>query len=212
MIVLLTRTAMSAIAMMTNNKEKIMKIINIETPKAQMEQIVASTCGLYAYRDTLALEKIGTSEYQKNYVSYYRVRRDKNWLAAYFNFMQKQVSNPKITFEEILRQISSTPHKTKNGIRSTIDISFASKMLATLNPNYPIWDSQVAKAVGISYDQSRKEEDYIKIYEKLTENIHTFLQTNNGTKCIEEFDKTFPNFTDINPVKKVDLYLWKMEK
>lgn len=85
-------------------------------------------------------------------------------------------------------------------------------MLATLNPNYPIWDSQVAKAVGISYDQSRKEEDYIKIYEKLTENIHTFLQTNNGTKCIEEFDKTFPNFTDINPVKKVDLYLWKMEK
>ncbi len=85
-------------------------------------------------------------------------------------------------------------------------------MLATLNPNYPIWDSQVAKAVGISYDQSRKEEDYIKIYEKLTENIHTFLQTNNGAKCIEEFDKTFPNFTDINPVKKVDLYLWKMEK
>lgn len=189
-----------------------MKKIDIKTPKEQLVKIIEEACGLYAYRKTLDLTKIGTKDYQENYANYYRMSRmDENWRTAYFRYMQKQVVNSDITFEEILTQISSVPHKRDNNSRKTIDASFASKMLATLNSNYPIWDSHVAKVVGIRY-QTRTVKDYVEIYNELTENIHAFLQTTNGAMCVEEFDKMFPNFTDISPVKKIDLYLWKMGK
>lgn len=189
-----------------------MKKIDIKTPKEQLVRIVEEALGLYAYRDTLDLTRIETKEYQENYANYFKMNRmDENWRSAYFVYMQKQVGNLDITFEEILKQISSVPHKRGNGSRTTIDRSFASKMLATLNPNYPIWDSHVMNIVGIK-NKPMPVKDYVEIYNELTKNVHSFLQTNDGAKCVEEFDRMFPNFTDINPVKKIDLFLWKMGK
>lgn len=212
MIASLTKTVGSAIAMTTNNKEIRMNNIDIQDPGKQLIRIIEESCGLNAYKATLDLKQIGTAEYQKNYVSYYRVRRDEHWLAEYFSYMQKQVGNPKVTFEKILRKISNVPHRIKNGIGATIEASFASKMLATLDQNCPIWDRRVAKVVGVRYDQLRELKDYVKVYDKLTEKVNAFRQTDAGSKCIEEFNRTFPDFVDINPVKKIDLYLWKMGK
>ena len=180
-----------------------MRKIDIKAPKEQLVRIIEEAVGLYAYRDTLDLTKIGTEKYQKNYSYYYRLRRDDKWKAEYFAYMQKQVRNSEITFAEIIKQISSISHKN--------EASFASKMLATLNPNYPILDSNVAKFLGFKY-RSKSTEDCIEIYNELTKKVHDFLQTNDGAECVEEFDRMFPNFTDINPVKKIDLYLWKMGK
>ena len=212
MIALMTRIALSAIAMTTNGKEAVMNNIVIKAPREQLTKIIETSCGLYAYKATLDLTKIGTKEYQENYATYYGMSRmDENWRTAYFNYMQKQVGNPNVTFKEILRQISSVAHKWGNGSRKTIDASFASKMLATLNSNYPILDSHVKKIVGIKSQFSTIEEG-IERYNQLTEIVHAFLQTSDGANYVEEFDRMFPNFTDINPVKKIDLYLWKMGK
>ena len=178
-----------------------MKNIDINAPKEKLVRIVEEAVGLYRYRATLELNKIGTKDYQKNYSTYYGLRRDDNWKAEYFAYMQKQVGNSGITFAEIMKQISSIQKEP----------SFASKMLATLNPNYPILDSNVANFLEFDY-RSKSTEDCIEIYKELTNKVHAFLQTNDGAKCIEEFDKMFPNFTDISPVKKIDLYLWKMGK
>ena len=180
-----------------------MKKIDIKAPKEQLVRIIEEAVGLYAYRDTLDLSKIGTEKYQKNYSYYYRVRRDDEWKAEYFAYMQKQVGKSGITFAEIIDQISRISHKN--------EASFASKMLATLNPNYPILDSNVAKFLKFNY-HAKSMQYCIEIYKELTENVHAFLQTNDGVKCVEEFDRMFPNFTDISPVKKIDLYLWKMGK
>ena len=189
-----------------------MKKIDIKTPKEQLVRIVEEALGLYAYRETLDLTRIGTKEYQENYANYYKMSRmDENWRAAYFVYMQKQVGNSDITFEEIFKQISRVPHKWGDGSRTTNDASFASKMLATINPNYPILDSNVAKALGFNY-HAKSMQYCIEIYNELTENVHSFLQTNGGAKCVKEFDRMCPNFTDISPVKKIDLYLWKMGK
>lgn len=189
-----------------------MKKIDIRLPREQLVKAVEISCGLNAYRETLNLAKIETEEYQKNYISYYRVRRDKLWLKEYFSYMQSKVGSQNIKFEEILSHISNVAHKTKNGSEKTIEASFASKMLATLNPNYPIWDARVAKAVGMKYDNTRKIKEYVDIYGELTENVKTFLLSNDGIKCVEEFDRMFPNFIDINPVKKIDMFLWQMGK
>ena len=180
-----------------------MNKVAIKSPAKQLVRIVEEELGLYAYRQTLDLTKIGTEKYQKNYSHYYRLRRDDKWKAKYFAYMQRQVGNPGITFAEIIKQISSISYKN--------EASFASKMLATLNPNYPLLDSNVAKFLGFSY-HAKPIQYCIEIYSELTKNVHSFLQTNDGAKCVEEFDRMFPNFININPVKKIDLYLWKMGK
>ena len=190
--------------MMTNGKAVGMKKIDIQAPADQLLRIVEEELGLIAYRKTLDLTKIGTKDYQENYSTYYGIgvaRKDEKWKAEYFAYMQKQVGNSGITFAEIIEHISRLSHKN--------EASFASKMLATLDPNYPILDSNVARFLGFNY-HAKSRQYCIEIYSELTENVRAFLQTNGGAKCVEEFDRMFPNFTDINPVKKIDLYLWKM--
>ena len=206
MIASMMMTATSVVAMMTNGKVVGMKKIDIQAPADQLLRIVEEELGLYAYRDTLDLTKIGTQDYQDNYSTYYGIgvaRKDEKWKAEYFGYMQKQVGNSRITFAEIMEHISSISHKK--------EASFASKMLATLNPDFPILDSNVANYLGFKY-RSKSTEDCIEIYNELTKNVHAFLQTDDGARCVEEFNRMFPNFTDINPVKKIDLYLWKMGK
>ena len=193
--------------------------MNITNPKEVMIKSLEIACAFDAYLKTLDLycTNISTdSNYQKNFNSYYRVRRDRNWLKEYYDFMENHKNDDNISFEKILRKISSVPHKAKNGMITSIEASFASKMLATINPNYPIWDSQVVKALDISIDPSLVGEEkikaYVEAYTKLTQEIGNFIKTEEGELCIEHFDATFPNLKNLNSFKKIDYYLWNIGK
>ena len=193
--------------------------MNITNPKEVMIKSLEVACSFDAYLKTQELHNTNVStdiKYQKNYNSYYRVRRDRNWLKAYYDFMESNKNDQDISFEKILREISSVPHKAKNGTIKSIEASFASKMLATINPNYPIWDSQVIRALDISIDPTLIGEDkimaYVEAYTKLTREIGDFIKTTEGKMCIKQFDKTFPNLTYLNSFKKIDYYLWNIGK
>lgn len=199
--------------------------MEISCPKNVLMKSIEDSCGLTAYSKTLQINNINIStdtEYQKNYTNYYRVRRDKEWLRAYYTYMEKVKNRPNITFEEIIRYLSSIPHKVKvssinpTGYATTIEASFSSKMLATINPDYPIWDSQVVNALGYSVDSTLTKEEkilaYIEEYGRLKKEIDEFLVTDSGKKCIELFDTTFPNYISISPCKKIDFYLWNIGK
>ena len=191
--------------------------MNITNPKEVMIKSLEVACSFDAYLKTQELHNTNVStdiEYQKNYNSYYRVRRDRNWLKAYYDFMEIHKTDHDISFEKILREISSVPHNAKNGTIKSIEASFASKMLATINPNYPIWDSQVIRALDISIDPTLIGEDkimaYVEAYTKLTREIGDFIKTAEGLMCIKQFDATFPNLTYLNSFKKIDYYLWNI--
>ena len=193
--------------------------MNITNPKEVMIKSLEVACSFDAYLKTQELHNTDVStdmEYQKNYNSYYRVRRDRNWLKAYYDFMESHKNDQDISFEKILREISSVPHNAKNGTIKSIEASFASKMLATINPNYPIWDSQVIRALDISIDPTLIWEDkimaYVEDYTKLTREIDDFIKTTEGQMCIKQFDATFPNLTYLNSFKKIDYYLWNIGK
>ena len=193
--------------------------MNITNPKEVMIKSLEVACSFDAYLKTQELHNTDVStdiEYQKNYNSYYRVRRDRNWLNAYYDFMESHKNDQDISFEKILREISSVPHNAKNGTIKSIEASFASKMLATINPNYPIWDSQVIRALDISIDPTLVGEDkimaYVEAYTKLTREIGDFIKTTEGQMCIKQFDATFPNLTYLNSFKKIDYYLWNIGK
>ncbi len=197
----------------------------ISDPEKILHKSLEDSCGLTSYSKTLQLKWINVAtdtEYQKNYTNYYRVRRDSNWLKEYYTFLEKNKNRTSITFEEILRHLSNIPHKVKissnhpDGIATTIEASFSSKMLATINPDSPIWDSQVVKALGISINESLVGEEkiiaYVETYEKLKRDINQFISTNEGKLCISLFDNMFPNYAHVSPFKKIDFYLWNIGK
>ncbi len=198
--------------------------MNITNPREIMLKSLEIACGFDAYLKTLALHTIDVSsdvEYQKNFTGYYRVRRDKEWLQKYYDYMETHKNDTELSFENILRAISAIPHKVKktasnNGLATSIEPSFASKMLATIKPDHPIWDSQVIKALHIEIDTSlsgeEKIQSYIQAYDQLTNEVRNFIQTEEGNACIQRFDATFPNLTHISPFKKIDYYLWNIGK
>lgn len=199
--------------------------MNISNPYAIMLKSLEDACGLTAYTKTLdfATINIATDEsYQKNYTNYCRVRRDNAWLKKYYEYLEAHKNDANISFEQILRYLSNIPHKVKKssinptGIATSIEASFSSKMLATINPNYPIWDSQVVRALGIKLDDSLRGEEkiraYIEAYNALTQEVRLFISTTEGIRCIEQFDATFPNYTYLDPFKKMDFFLWNIGK
>lgn len=200
--------------------------MEIKDPKTVMQKSLEDCCGLTAYSETLKLREKDVStdaEYQKNFTSYYRVRRDKEWLRKYYKYLQKNKDNEDITFETILRYLYKTPHKVKksskhpDGKAKTVEVSFSSKMLATIKPDkYPVWDKQVIKALGITVYESLNDEDKIKnsieAYKELTEKINDYAESDEGKECISLFDEVFPKYKDISPLKKIDFYLWNIGK
>ena len=192
--------------------------INIQNPASVMIASLEEQCGFNAYaktRDLNACNIATDKKYQKNYTTYYRVRRDQRWLQNYYNLLEENKNSTTITFEEILRALADIPHKSKNGTTKSVEASFASKMLATIRPEFPIWDSRVIKAMGIKInstiqDTEEKIKAYVKAYDKLTKEIDDFLKTPDGEACIAVFDKTFPRLTHLSPFKKIDHYLWNM--
>lgn len=199
--------------------------MNISNPYDVMLKSLEDACGLTAYAKTLDFISINVAtdeNYQKNYTNYYRVRRDADWLKEYYEYFEEHKNDKNISFEQILRDLYKIPHKVKKssvnltGIAKSIEASFSSKMLATINPNYPIWDSQVVRALGIKLDDSLRDEEkiqaYIQAYNELTGEVHSFIPTPEGQNCIKQFDTTFPNYTYLNPSKKIDFFLWNIGK
>jgi len=195
--------------------------IPIRDARQALLTAVANSCGLLAYRKTIDDLRKGdiTSpiflNYRKNYTAYYRVRRDEDWLNHYYAYLETNKNRKDITYEEVLRAISSYPHRTPRGLEKTVEASFASKLLHTINPHHPIWDSQVLKAVGIHLDLSLSFEAHqrecIRLYSELEQTVETYLQSGVGRTCIEEFDRFFPDYKNLSDEKKLDFYLWKAE-
>ncbi len=191
-----------------------MKIDNIA--KILMKSL-EDACGLTAYKKTLDIEKINSPEYQKNFTYYYKVRRDKVWLNQFYNYMNVIKHREDIAFSDILKKLSSWEHKVRksnknpNGFAATNEVSFASKLLTTINPNYPIWDSQVVSALGIKVENNSIDA-YIKAYQNLTDKITEIINSADGQKAIELFDKQFPNYIWVSKYKKIDFYLWNIGK
>jgi hypothetical protein len=198
--------------------------MNIVNPKEAMIQSLHDACSFNSYKKTLELTKDLATDvnFQKNFTNYYRVRRDDGWLQEFYKFFEENKNNKEITFEKIIRHLSNVEHKVKKtkknptGKAKTVEPSFASKMLATINPNHPIWDGQVLRALNIKVDEALSHEDKIKecieVYQRIEKEIATFIATDEGQQCIALFDKVFPSCKCFSDYKKIDFYLWNLGK
>lgn len=183
-----------------NQNCKVKNVINAVLTKriSDIERYVLTIKQLH--KINIAFDRL----YQKNYNGFYRVRRGVEWQKIYYEIFERAKIEP-ISFEQVITELYK---KTGN-----IEASFASKMVATLNPNMPIWDKYVLNNLNLKLEGKSKEErlkNAINLYGAIVEWYKKFLKSNEAQLWILEFDSALSKYAWFTPTKKVDLILWSM--
>lgn len=143
-------------------------------------------------------------DYQRNFNSFYKVRRGAEWQSVYYEILFREYGN-KPSFAQIITEMYE---RTGN-----IEPSFSSKLVATLDTDKPVWDKYVLSNLGKKLTGIRKEvrlKNAIALYHNIEEWYITFLSTEEAKQWISMFDEKLNNFVEISPTKKIDLILWSM--
>ena len=146
-------------------------------------------------------------EFQRKYDAFYRVRRNEMWRSEYFRLMRYYMNRTEPSFGEILLRLHQSTGQ--------IEASFASKMLATINANMPIWDKNVLSALNhclTGKTPELKMSNAVVLYDKICRWYQSFLQTDQAEKMLRRFDLEFPSYRDITTTKKIDFVLWASEQ
>ena len=184
-------------------------MIYIDAEKV-IEARIAESMGFDKYKQILDMvRKTDVSadpDFQRTFNAFYRVRRNAEWRRVYYDLFER-VKNCDPSFEYIIR----TMYKATGNIEA----SFSSKMLATINPDKPIWDRYVVQNLCRNM-QGKTKEDQLKcavdLYDQMIRWYDEFLQTENGRNCLTEFNRTLPGYVWMSDVKKIDFYLWSIRE
>ena len=84
-------------------------------------------------------------------------------------------------------------------------------MLAMLDPDMPIWDSNVLKCLQLKLKGNTPElkmSNAVVLYDHICSWYIRFLQTDEAKEMIGRFNREFPGFESLTPTKKIDFILW----
>ena len=150
-----------------------------------------------------------TADYRKAYNGFYKVRsRTPQWYDLYYSLLEEQKDNPR-SFAELLRKL----HKYDGNL----EVSFASKLIATIDTSKPIWDQYVVANLDLKkeWEQARKlaleERTQLadSIYSKIQLCYQETIHSPEGQQCIDRFDRELPKYKNIiSDTKKIDFFLW----
>ena len=142
------------------------------------------------------------SDFQKEFTRFYRVRRNQEWRDHYFDLLESMKKKP-LNFEKALQEIYQQTGRH--------EASFASKLIATINPDTPVIDSIVLKNVGLKlpyYGAKNRLRKIVEIHSNLKTYFRDFSKKENGKYLIKRFQKTYPR-ANITDIKMIDLVLWQ---
>ncbi|GAB3745665.1 hypothetical protein [Spirosoma pomorum] len=147
--------------------------------------------------------------YRRNFIRFYQMRlpRAKAY-DDYFDILERLKGQQDIDTTEVLAVVLEEL-QIKTG---RIESSFASKLIATLNPNLPVVDSIVLSNMGIrlpAYNASARKEKVIAIYRELTTRLNQMIQDKRFIGLKTRFVLAYPDysFTDL---KILDLLIWQL--
>lgn len=175
--------------------------------RAVIQSSLARAWGIDGYaqiqREVCETDVSADTDFQRLYNRFYRVRRNAEWQSAYYEIMQREKASADLSFEGILREM--------HGRTCNVEASFTSKMIATLDPGRPIWDSIVLERLGLKLKGATaqaKLENATGVYESIMGWYADYLVTEDAARNIALFDELLPDYSWLTPVKKVDFLLW----
>ena len=138
-------------------------------------------------------------EFQRTFNGFYRMRqRPTSSYASYYTYLEKNKNNQDLSFEDTVTYLYQET--------GSIHASFSSKLLATVNPNMPIWDKFVLQNLGLRTPYSY-EKDRLQKTIQLDQKICDWYKTDEAIKKLAGFNQQFPG-VNITDVKKIDFILW----
>lgn len=145
-----------------------------------------------------------TPSFRTLFNGFYRLRqKPEKWYDAYYSLFLRCKANP-MSFKEVLTEI----YKSTGEIHA----SFCSKLIATLDPNKPIWDQYVLQWLGFSLSDPKDKEErityYSNIYDQIEREYNIHLSNRNIQEAIAVFDRLIPAGKGLTSVKKLDFMLW----
>ena len=141
-------------------------------------------------------------EFQRTFNAFYRIRRNAEWRRWFYGLFESAKKNH-FSFEDVINRLYA---ETGN-----VEASFSSKLLATIDPDKPIWDQYVLHNLGLELKGNTSQErvkNAVMVYGRIEEWFENYLQTKEAHENIAEFDRWLPNYTWLSAVKKIDYLLW----
>jgi hypothetical protein len=142
------------------------------------------------------------TEFRRKYNHFYRIRRAYIWQNTFYGLMAR-AKKEHLQFQVVLDALRESTGR--------VEASFASKLIATINPSLPVIDSVVLKNLGMRLPNATESDRILKvckIHKRLSEIFKDFLQSDNGKYLVDEFRKKYPN-ANITDTKMLDLVLWQ---
>ncbi|MBR0159931.1 MAG: helix-turn-helix transcriptional regulator, partial [Oscillospiraceae bacterium] len=144
------------------------------------------------------------TEFQRRFTRFYVLRRNAAQQKAYYDLLEACKGKENVSFPEILRALYEAT--------GWVEASFSSKLLATIKPDMPIWDSIVLSRLGLKSSTSDDKEKRLasseKLYESIVQWYHEYIPTAEAKEAISAFDAAFPKYIGFTATKKIDFLLW----
>lgn len=144
-------------------------------------------------------------EFQSRYNAFYRVRRNAQWRKKYFSLMESTKTTHGVNFEYALHWLFKST--------GNFEASFASKLVATLNPDVPVIDRFVLANMDLRLPyphEDNRERKIIAVYNELVTRFSELMNTPSIKVLYSRFDQYYPHNINISNLKKVDLVLWQL--
>ncbi len=144
-------------------------------------------------------------EFQRLYNGFYKIRQKPKEFYTVFYSKLESSKKEKPTFTDVLIYFR------KNLPSHSLEASFSSKLVATLDPNLPVWDTEVLRNLKLKKPYAKDKDRLrktIELYNKIKDWYVEHLNSKEGKAKLLEFDRRFPN-SGISDIKKIDLILWQ---
>ena len=119
----------------------------------------------------------------------------------YFEIMEQMKEKRKVSFKDCFERVM--------GIGNRRELSFSSRILHTLDPQYPIWDRVIVEGhFQMKKPMGGKDPvgNYSRRYGEYTDLFNKYMKSEEGSILIRLFDEQFPG-SKISDVRKLELIL-----
>jgi len=186
-------------------QEDWLKCVNWKQLEIGLQKYVRIMASFEELNSGTLWENLKYTELRKRFNHFYRVRRGEEFQQEFYNLLLVNRDSD-VSFEDVFTAIKM---RTKR-----VEASFSSKLLATINPHKPIWDTEVLKKLNMKapYQADRNRESkiincYLTIEDWYTNELHSAR----GKEMIRTFDKKMGRY-NITDTKKIDLMLWQKDR
>ncbi len=146
---------------------------------------------------------VNDRQFQRRFNGFYRVRRGSDWQRAFYEMLEREKSRPR-PFAAILQELCDRTGR--------IEASYASKLLATIDPRNPVIDAIVLANVGLRLrTRGPLHERWaaaVAVHHELGRLFAEWLTTESGRYLVAQFGAYYPE-VQVTPVKMLDLVLWQ---